>query len=256
MKGYQEDFSLMHPEIYFQGEGRRSKSEKMLRILRDAIGGDIGSLHVLDIGCSTGAMCVVLAEHFGTVTGIDIDRPAIEHARKTHGSERISFRQGDAMATGLDDGSVDVAICAHVYEHVPDPARMMAEIHRILKPGGVCYFAAENRLVWREGDYRLPLLSVLPKRLANVYIRLAGKADTYYETLLTYWQLKRLTAAFERIDYTRKVVADPDAFAATDMIAGGSFKQRIALLLIEHAYWLCPDYLWVLRKPRVPGATG
>lgn len=249
MKKYQENFSLLHPEIYFDGEGRAPKAEKMLRILRDALGRNLDQLHALDIGCSTGAMSAVLGGHFGNVTGIDIDRPAIEHATRVHGSERIRFRIGDAMQTGLDADSVDVAICAHVYEHVPDPRRMMDEIRRVLRPGGVCYFAAENRLVFREGDYRLPFLSLLPKPLAHVYIRLAGKADHYYETLLTYPQLKRLTAGFERLDYTRRVVVDPETFAATDMIPPGSLRQKAARLLVDHAYWLFPDYLWVLRKP-------
>lgn len=249
MKGYQENFSQSHPEIYFVGQGRAAKAEKMLRILRDAVGSSLSSLHALDIGCSTGSMCAVLGEHFDRVTGIDIDRPAIEHASTKYGSERIRFRVGDAMQTGLDPDSIDVAICAHVYEHVPDPYRMMAEIRRILRPGGVCYFAAENRLVFREGDYRLPFLSVMPKWMAHRYIRLTGKADSYYETLFTYPQLVRLTADFERLDYTRRVIEDPEAYAATDMIPSGSFRQKVARALVRHAYWLFPDYLWVLRKP-------
>lgn len=248
-RGYQDNFSALHPEIYFEGKQRVPKAEKMLRILRDALGADLAGLHVLDIGCSTGTMCSALGEHFGKVTGIDIDEPAIEHARLHWSSPHLEFRVGDAMATALPPDSIDVVVCAHVYEHVPDSRRMMEEIFRILRPGGVCYFAAENRLVLREGDYRLPFLSLLPKRLGNIYVRLARKADFYYETLLTYWQLADLTAAFQRIDYTRKVVVDPASFAAEEMIPPNSFKQRAALTLIDHAYWLFPNYLWILKKP-------
>jgi len=248
-KGYQENFSLLHPEIYFDGKERAPKAEKMLRILRDAIGNDLSPFHALDIGCSTGTMCRVLAEHFGRVTGIDIDQPAIEYAQRSSNSDRIDFRIGDAMQTGLAPDSIDVAVCAHVYEHVPDPWKMMKEIFRVLRPGGVCYFAAENRLVFREGDYRLPFLSIVPKWLGHHYIRLAGKADSYYETLLTYWQLARMTGDFERIDYTRKVVADPETFNATDMVSPKSVRQRVALAMIDYAYWLFPNYLWLLKKP-------
>ena len=250
-KGYQENFSALHPEIYFDGKQRAPKAEKMLRILRDALGEDLSAFDVLDIGCSTGVMCCVLAEHFGQVTGIDIDRSAIAYAQENSASERISFRVGDAMQTGMASDSLDVVVCAHVYEHVPDPRRMMAEILRILRPGGICYFAAENRLVLREGDYRLPFLSVMPKWLGHRYVRLSGKAEYYYETLLTYWQLGRMTRAFERLDYTRKVVADPVAFAAADMIPPGSFRQAVALAMVDYAYWLFPNYLWLLRKSRI-----
>lgn len=248
MKGYQENFSDLHRDVYFDTESRARKAAKMLHILRDHLGADLGSLHALDIGCSTGVMSKYLGGHFGRVTGIDIDQKAIEFAQSNFGSAELSFQLGDAMATGLPDDSVDVAICAHVYEHVPSAPRMMDEIHRVLRPGGVCYFAAENRIIFREGDYRLPFLSLLPKPLAHQYLRLAGRGDHYYETLLTVWQLRRLTRRFEMMDYTRRVVAEPARFGATDIIRPGSVTQRAALAVLWAAYWAFPTYLWLLRK--------
>lgn len=247
-KGYQYNFSDSHQDIYYDPASRARKADKMLRILRDHLGDNLGKLHALDVGCSTGAMSQLLGEHFGRVTGIDIDTKAIEHANATLGSPRLDFRVGDAMQTGLPQSSFDVVICAHVYEHVPDAGRMLTEIHRLLKPGGVCFFAAENKFVFREGDYRLPFLSILPKFLAHRYLRLAGRGDHYYEELHTYWRLKSMTSAFERIDYTRRVVQDPGRFGAADIVADGSFKQKVALSLLDHAYWLFPNYLWLLRK--------
>lgn len=252
MKDYQYNFSEMHQDIYFDVAGRSRKAEKMLRILRDHLGEDLSAMHALDVGCSTGAMSSLLGEHFGHVTGIDIDTNAVAHAQATLGSNTLDFRIGDAMETGLPPDSMDVVICAHVYEHVPDAARMLTEIHRLLRPGGVCYFAAENKFVFREGDYRLPFLSILPKFMAHRYLRLAGRGDHYYEELHTYWRLKDMTRAFDRIDYTRRVVREPEHFAAGDIIKEGSFQQRVALAMLDHAYWLFPTYLWLLRKPERP----
>ena len=249
MTEYQENFSDLHPEIYFDLKSRRIKAQKMLRIISDHLGSNLDALDVLDVGCSTGSMAHILDEHFGTVTGIDIDTKAVSYAQSTFGSSKVKFLVADAMKTGLDACSFDVVICAHVYEHVPDARRMLAEISRLLRPGGVCYFAAENKLVFREGDYQLPFLSVLPKFLAHRYLRFMGKGDFYYEKLMTYWSLRKITNQFERIDYTIAVIRDPEAFSATDVVAPGSCKQRVGLLVARYAYWMFPDYLWLLRKP-------
>lgn len=249
MRGYQENFSDHHAEVYFDADARARKAGKMLCILRDAVSEDLSRLHVLDIGCSTGAMGLALGEHFGNVTGIDIDYKAVEWALARPHPAHVTYRVGDAMATGLEAESVDVVICSHVYEHVPDANLMLDEILRVLVPGGACFFAAENRLTIREGDYRLPFLSWLPKPLAHVYLRLAGRGNHYYEQLHTLPTLRRMTRAFECHDYTRRVIADPSRFDATDMVPPGSFKQRAALMLVDLAYPLVPTYLWVLRKP-------
>jgi hypothetical protein len=124
----------------------------------------------------------------------------------------------------------------------------MAEIHRVLKPNGVCFFSAGNRFSLMEPHYRLPLLSVIPKPLAHLYLRAMGRGKHYYETHLSYWGLRRLTAGFELYDYTIKVAEMPNKFHAEDMLPSGSAKQKLALGIMQYAYWACPTYLWVLKK--------
>ena len=255
-KGYQYGFSDMHPDVYFDMPARMRKAEKMLSIIRDFAGQDLRTLSVMDIGCSTGFMCDILSGHFGDVVGIDIDEKAIAYAQEKFGKSTVRFVVADAMDTGLPAESVDAVICAHVYEHVPDPHRMLAEIHRVLRPGGICYFAAENKFVFREGDYRLPFLSILPKPLAHLYMRLAGKGSHYYETLFTVWGLRRLVRQFDIVDYTRRVVEDPQKFHAADVICPGTFTQKAALQVVKYLYWVFPTYIWLLHKRPVARAPG
>jgi SAM-dependent methyltransferase len=144
----------------------------------------------------------------------------------------------------------NVVTCTHIYEHVPDAQRMLDEIFRVLKPGGLCYFAAENRLRLWEGHYSLPLLSLLPKPLGHLYIKLMGKGERYYETHRTVWGLRKLTRKFEIIDYTVAVVREPEKYEAGDIVPARSAKRRAALMVLGTAYWAFPTYLWVLRKPR------
>jgi len=251
-RDYQRDFSQIHPETMFDERGRLQKARKTVTVLQDAVrsaGLDPSRARVLDIGCSTGILTRHYAEFFGEVVGVDIDDGAVDWARLNRGADNISYRIGDSMDLPFPDGDFEIVTCTHIYEHVPDAQQMLDEIFRVLKPGGVCFFAAENRLRLWEGHHNLPLLSLLPKPLGHLYVRLAGKGDRYYETHHTVWGLRRLVRRFEIIDYTTPVVRDPEKYEATDIIGAGTLRQRIALATLAAAYWAFPTYLWILRKP-------
>ena len=253
---YQERFSETHGAEMYDAASRKLKAAKVIAILDDALG-ELGTLRLLDLGCSNGLMTRFYGERFQSVIGIDFDQPGIEYAIANNKSPNIEYRVGDAMGTGLPDDSVDVVTCTHVYEHVPDAARMMEEINRVLRTGGACLFIAGNRLTLMEADNHLPMLSLLPRPLAHRYMRLMRKGNRYHERTMTVWGLTRLVARFELHDYTSRVVEDPVRFQATDVVAPGTFKQRTALLALNIAYWLAPTYIWVLRKKgqEEPGPT-
>jgi 2-polyprenyl-3-methyl-5-hydroxy-6-metoxy-1,4-benzoquinol methylase len=251
-RGYQRDFSLTsrNPHDFAQ---RRRKAETIAAVMRDVLGAALAGAVVLDVGASTGAITAALCEHVRAVVGIDIDPHAIATATSEFANAATHFAVGDAMQLAFADHSVDVVLCAHVYEHVPDPTRMMQEIRRVLKPGGWCYLSAGNRLAVDEPHYHLPFLSVLPKWMAHIYLRLLGRGTHYYEEHLSWWGLRRLVAGFDVVDYTRRVIADPERFHTAYMVAPHSHKQRAALWLVDHAMWLCPGYVWMLRSPMPPG---
>ncbi len=246
-RGYQNDFSL-HSQVVHDHVGRRRKAITMLAVLREVVR-DLAQARVLDVGASTGAIDAELAAQCGEVCGLDIDAHAIAAARQQFVAPNLRFEIGDAMALGASDSSIDIVICAHVYEHVPDAKRLMDEIARVLKPGGVCYFSAGNRYTWREPHYQLPLLSVVPKFIAHRYLRALGRGDFYYEEHLSYFDLRRLVARFDVLDYTARLVDQPVHYATDYMLPPGSLRQRIAQCLVHGLPCLCPGYVWVLRKP-------
>lgn len=247
-RGYQFDYAKINPGV-FDREGRRRKAETMVAVLRDFIAGPLATRRLLDVGGSAGAIDIVLAEHFEQVIGVDIDAPAIAHAQAQFRRDNLQFLVSDAQQLAFPDASFDVVVCSHVYEHVPDASRLMQEIRRVLKPGGVCYFAAGNRLAWHEPHYHLPLLSVVPRWLAHRYIRLAGKAEFYHEQHLSWWGLQRLVRDFERHDYTQRIADDPARFMASYLLPPGSLKLALARFVLRVLPWLCPGYIWLLRKP-------
>lgn len=245
---YQHGFSKMHAAQMYDVEGRTSKAKKALAVMADALG-PLSRLKLLDLGCSTGLLTRVYGESFGEVIGIDIDKEAVDFANRKNTHQNVFFRLTDGMQLDFPDDTFDVVTCTQIYEHVPDDFRLMAEIRRVLRPGGACFFSAGNRLILVEKHYNLPLLSVVPKPVGHLYVRLLGRSNKYYENHRTLWGLKKLVQGFEVIDYTRRVVAEPERYFATDMLKPGSLKQRLGLILLDYAYWLCPNYIWVLRKP-------
>ncbi len=229
-------------------EGRRRKAMTMAAVLGHAFGDCLRNVRLLNVGCSTGIIDECLALHVKSVVGIDIDAPAIETARARCTSNNVEFRIGDAMNIDFPDASFDVVICSQVYEHVPDPAKMMDEIYRVLVPGGICYFAATNRFCVMEQHYHLPFLSIIPVSVAHWYLRLSGKGQYYYERHRSLGGLRGLVRRFNVDDYTQRILSDPGMFAASYMFSG-RIKLGIARVLARFAYPVFPGYVWLLRRP-------
>jgi 2-polyprenyl-3-methyl-5-hydroxy-6-metoxy-1,4-benzoquinol methylase len=248
-RAYQFNFSKMLPEAMYDCERREKKAKTIVAVFKNYFKADLKFFSVLDVGCSTGFIASYLADYCGQVIGIDIDEPAIDFAQANLKKNNLKFLKSDSMAMEFPANHFDIVICAQVYEHVPDATKLMAQIFRILKPGGICYFAAGNRLNFMEAHYKLPFLSMLPRSLGHFYVRIARKGEFYYEKHFSYWTLKKLASDFERIDYTKKIIENPQQFHIHYMLQPGSLKCKIAKLIVNKAYWLCPTYIWLLKKP-------
>lgn len=248
-------FSEQHGHTVYDRASRRQKAEKTLSILADCLGA-LDALTALDIGCAAGNSTIWYSKAFKRVAAIDIDGAALHHARANNRADNITYAAMNGERLAFRDDAFDVIICAHVYEHVPDANRLLAEIRRVLKPRGVCFFSAGNRLSLIEPHYRLPFLSIPPRIISHLYLRALGRGQFYYERHLTYWGLKKLVSGFDVIDYTKRVVDAPERYAAQDVVAPGSVLQVISRWLLKVAFWACPTYLWILRKPELTRFAG
>lgn len=244
----QYGYSKMYGQGIMDRASRAQKAAKAIAILKDAMQG-LQEADLLEIGCSAGYGTVMYAKAFRTVAAIDIDKDAVHEAHQHNRLANVHYMLMDSQQLAFRNDSFEAVVCTHVYEHVPSAVRLMQEVHRVLRPGGSCLFSAGNRLSLIEPHYRLPLLSVVPKSVANWYLRLLGRGTSYYENHLSYWGLKKLVADFTVLDYTPLVAKDPQLFEATDVLTPGSLRHVFAKLIVVAAYWLCPTYLWVLKKP-------
>ncbi|GHH88232.1 hypothetical protein GCM10018793_67100 [Streptomyces sulfonofaciens] len=108
-------------------------------------------MKVLEIGSGPGFFTERLSTLVpnGSITGLEIDPELIKHAEEylpSRAKSPVSFVQGSVLDTGLPDASFDFAVTRLVLQHIPDQAKALAEILRVLRPGG--------RLVVVDVDYR------------------------------------------------------------------------------------------------------
>ena len=102
---------------------------------------------VLDAGCGGGYMSEALARSGAKVTGVDIAPGAIDAARLRAKQEGlpINYRIANAEQLPFDNGSFDAVVCTDVLVHVPNPQQVIAELTRVVRPGGEIMFSAINR---------------------------------------------------------------------------------------------------------------
>lgn len=106
-------------------------------------GGSLAGQHVLEVGCGRGVGVEVLTErlHAQRVTAFDLDPDMIDKARRRlHARPGISLAVGDACEIEQPSGMIDAVVEFGVIHHVPDWRRAVAEIARVLRPGGLLLF--------------------------------------------------------------------------------------------------------------------
>ncbi|WP_246787741.1 class I SAM-dependent methyltransferase [Bradyrhizobium sp. CCBAU 53421] len=142
-----------HDEISSEWEAlHRSRTFKartaaMFELLGNA---DLNDQRWLDAGCGTGTLSRLLAARGCDVTGVDAspEMIAAAHGRPADGklAELLTFRQIPTIANlPFADRSFDGVLCASVLEYVPDVAQCLAQIHRVLRPGGLLLVSVPNR---------------------------------------------------------------------------------------------------------------
>lgn len=124
----------------------------------------------LDIGCGGGIIAEDLASISQTTTGVDISKASLETARQHAQLNELTIDYQQAYAEDLpfEDNTFDLITCCDVLEHVTDLSKVISEISRVLRPGGVFVYDTVNRtlmsylsLIWVAQDF--PLTRFAPK---------------------------------------------------------------------------------------------
>jgi 2-polyprenyl-3-methyl-5-hydroxy-6-metoxy-1,4-benzoquinol methylase len=95
----------------------------------------------LDVGCATGMLIEYLRDRGWSVQGVELCRESAEYGIRT---KKLDIFVGTLEEAGFPDSSFPVVHFSHLIEHVPDPRAFLAEVRRILSPGGYVVVVTPN----------------------------------------------------------------------------------------------------------------
>jgi len=230
--------------------GRDRKAEAILATLQRHCRCELTDGAWLDLGCGSGGISATLASHVKHVTGVDPepwrrwDAFRAEHANlEFHAG---SYHQLEGL---IGRESCDVVVCNQVYEHVDDACALLAEIYRVLKPDGVCYFAGPNLLWPIEPHVFWPFVHWLPRAFAQRSMRALGSKQAQGLDAWS-WSYWRLTRAFRDAGFVyASAIRDR---LQSDAGTGGKTTARVLGNLPESLFSMLtpfsPAFVFVLRR--------
>jgi SAM-dependent methyltransferase len=156
---YYTDAARASDEYFREIEERRYTTHYHLAELFSSLAGSHGTL--LEVGCGIGMDSVQLAKCGFDVTAVDLTENALEVARENaaRAGVTIDFRLGNAEGLDFPDESFDAVYSFGVLHHTPDIEAAVAEVHRVLKPGGTAYvmlYARDSVVNAVHKTFRLP----------------------------------------------------------------------------------------------------
>ena len=136
---------------------------------------------VVDVGTGTGFVAAGMAGQAATVTGIDNSPAMLAVAADNLAAlevGNVQLAEGELDNLPLPDDSVDVAVANMVLHHAPDPARMLAEMARVVRPGGTIAITdeVEHHYEWMRTEQADIWLGFTPEQIQGYFQRnrLAG----------------------------------------------------------------------------------
>ncbi|HSN20496.1 MAG TPA: class I SAM-dependent methyltransferase, partial [Usitatibacter sp.] len=148
---------------------------------------------VVDVACGEGYGAALLARGAARVTGIDVSAQAVDHARRTYADRpNLEFVRASCTALPLAEACADLAVSFETLEHIEGQEAFLAELARVLKPGGVLILSCPNKVEYSDKRdyanefhvrelYREELASLVAARFPHC--RWYGQRPTFYSVI-------------------------------------------------------------------------
>ena len=152
------------------------QGERLAMLERAA--GPLPAMALLDLGAGMGGFAVAAALAGAQVTACEYNAAycAIIDLRAARHNLRLPVSNAAGEALPFPTASFDAVVVWDVLEHVQSPTQMLAEIGRVLRPGGSALLTAINRRAWVDPHYHMRGLNWLPRPLAELIIAQRGRS--------------------------------------------------------------------------------
>jgi SAM-dependent methyltransferase len=176
-------------------------------------------LRWVDIGCGNGAFTELLVDRCAPaeVQGIDPSEAQLSFARTRHKAGVARFQQGDAMGLPFPDRSFDAAVMALVIFFVPEPEKGVAEMQRVVKPGGIISAYAWDML--GEGGFPMEPMQAELRAMGRKPMLPPRPEASRMDALRELWVGAGLTDVETRAITVARSFADFDDFWSSVLIA-------------------------------------
>lgn len=183
----------------------------------------------VDVGCGSGAFSQLLADRCApaAIQGIDPSEAQLAFALQRPVARLAEFRQGDAMALPYPNGAFDAAAMALVLAFVPEPAKGVAEMVRVVKPGGTV--AAYMWDMPGGGAPFQPLFQAL-QAMGHTVPRPPSAAAAGLEPMRALWTEAGLEAVEGRVIEVQRSFPDFEDFWSMTTTGSGSLSEVFAAL--------------------------
>ncbi len=181
-----DNYYLKHLQSSEYIESREEKAQLICKILSKTVTEQVQN--IADLGSGSGLIKNILEQKWSRrILGIEYDRSAIK--------DSTNVCVGDVSVMPLKSDSLDLAVCNHLYEHIPNKSDFILEMSRVLRKNGIIYFTVCNKYKVIEPHYRLPFLSWLSLPAANLYLKITGRGSDYSD--IKFYSYQQLQKAFE-----------------------------------------------------------
>ncbi len=185
-------------------------------------------LRWIDIGCGTGAFTELLVKRCApaAIQGIDPSEAQLGFARTRSAAPMVALRQGDAMSLPFSDRRFDAATMALVIFFVPDPAKGVAEMVRVICPGGMVATYAWDML---GGGFPLDPIQAEMRAMGLNPVLPPSSYASRMEALRSLWTDAGLDAIETREITVSRTFSDFDEFWTVGLLAA-SIRPMIAAM--------------------------